>query len=96
MSLDSKYTSQSHGKMEDVNLNVSVNSIYNLITKLCEKLLSNQKSSPSNKLIRKYRSKAYEIFLSKKVFEQGLCIWNLKVNCLIMLEYLSGCNYIGR
>lgn len=52
-----------HGKTEDISLN----SVYCLLTKLCEKLLNGHKDNVHDKLLRKCRSKAFEILLSKKI-----------------------------
>lgn len=68
MNCDKKFESYNYGKIDDSNVNVSVNSVYCLLTKLCEKLLVSDKSNNNaNKFLRKCRSKAFEILLSKKL-----------------------------
>ncbi|GJQ83899.1 hypothetical protein Trydic_g19839 [Trypoxylus dichotomus] len=67
----SKFSMTSYGKIDELNLNVNVNSVYILLTQLCEKLLHSHKSSVPSKLLRKFRSNAFEILLSKKIPEQG-------------------------
>ncbi|KRT83538.1 hypothetical protein AMK59_3593 [Oryctes borbonicus] len=58
-----------YGKIDELNLNVSVSSVYSLLTQLCEKLLYAHKNNVPNKLLKKFRSNAFEILLSKKVPE---------------------------
>lgn len=50
-------------------------SVYELLTKLCEKLLYAQDVHPSVRKIKKLRSSAYEILLSKKTSPKGKGIY---------------------
>ncbi|KAI4456268.1 gamma tubulin complex protein [Holotrichia oblita] len=66
--VNGRFISYNYGKIDELNFNVSVNSVYYLLTKLCEKLLTNDKTNNApNKFLRKCRSKAFEILLSKKI-----------------------------
>lgn len=61
----------SPAKLEVGNGNVILSSVFDLITKLCEKFLRIQHNTVSNKSIRKCRSRAFQILLSKKIPEQS-------------------------